>query len=242
MKKLGLQRRIAPLKPFTPWKMKLQRRQYALHHDWQRTFFIDKAAVRLNGQVRTWVTRRKGEAYRQECLQFKLLSGETTKMVRGAISHGGRSELVQFNKAPCEGKRQGFTAKLYGKQISKGELYKCWKRVTARCRGYGQPWLLEDGARIHTSSTSRGVGLKRKCRYFNHPPYSTNLNPIENCWTWLKRKVAMLQRHPHTLEGGFQAALRLWAEMPQVFIDNMIDSMPKRLRSVRRNGGAPTMH
>ena len=95
--KLGFKRRIARTKPLLNKQARSLRLIYAKKHqgddanDWRRTIFVDEAAIRLNGTIRTWVTRRDGEAWLEECMMPKLMSARKACMVWAAIWHGGRS-------------------------------------------------------------------------------------------------------------------------------------------------------
>lgn len=248
MKKLGLKRRVARTKPFLTQSAKSKRRQYARERqgesiwDHRRTIYTDEAALRMNGSVQRWVTREAGEAYLAECMVSKLLSEKKTCMVWAAIWHGGRTELHRFDTEASAGKRKGVTAVIYRDQITKGALKRAWTRVNSNYRAYGGARIVEDGAKIHTSATNRLQGLRQRFRYISHPPSSPDLNPIENCWAWLKRKLGQLPHRPTTVEELFEKAQELWMGMPQSVIDNCIDSMPRRLAQVRRNAGFVTKY
>ena len=164
-------------------------------------------------------------------------------MIWGAIWHGGRSKLVRFDTSGSGGKRKGVTAAIYRDQITRGELKRCWTNLNNSWRGYrGESRILEDNARIHTANTNRDVGHQLRFKYIDHPPYSPDLNPIENCWSWIKRKLAQLPRRPTTMEELFLAAEAIWNSIPQAFIDRMIDSMPRRLEEVRKRRGLGTRY
>lgn len=200
---------------------------------------MDEASVCLGGSVRRWVTRRKGEEYLEACMVPRFQSGRQSFMVWGAIWHGGRSQLVRFDQSASEGKRKGVTAAIYRDQITKGELKRCWNHVSSWWRGYSIPRIVEDNAAIHKSSVNPSVGLKLRFQYLDHPASSPDLNPIENCWALVKQGIAALPERPTTIEGLFEAATDLWNNIPQQHIDNMIDSIPRRLEAVREaRGGA----
>ena len=71
------------------------------------------------------------------------------------------------------------------------------------------------------------------------PPYSPDLNPIENAWKMLKESIA--KQHPelsdmksnkHSKTALIQAALEAWAVYRQEALDYLIFSMPRRLQAV----------
>ena len=246
MASMGYHRHVAREKPFLNARAMSLRHQYAsvhlpdTHNDWRRTIFVDEAAVRMNGSVRTWVTRKKGEAYLLECLAPKLLSARSTVMVWGAIWYGGRSKLVRFDCSESEGNKRGVTAKIYSEQITCGELKSCWTRVNNSWRGYGGARIVEDGATIHTLPVNRSEGERMRFIYLQHPPSSPDLNPIENCWAYLKYKLSQLPRRPTTPNELFLAAEAIWKEIPQQVIDATVDSMIERITEVKKVRGAAT--
>ncbi|EIW65992.1 hypothetical protein TREMEDRAFT_35730, partial [Tremella mesenterica DSM 1558] len=77
-------------------------------------------------------------------------------------------------------------------------------------------------------------------KYVDHPPYSPDLNPIENCWAYLRKQIWKLPKRATNDKQLFEVAQKLWKEMPQEVLDNSIDSMMKRLKDVRRNNGGST--
>ena len=204
MKDFGLHRRKARMKPWINDDNRQRRLAYAREHmgdtldDWRRTIYVDEASVKLNGTIDVWVTREDGEAFMAECLAPKLLGGSESIMVWGAIWYNGRSDLVVFDKEGSEGKRGGVTAKMYREQIMQGELKRNWREVNGSWRGYGGARIVEDNARIHTAKENMEMRRKEKLVYVEHPPYSPDLNPIENCWSYLKGMLARRHRHATT--------------------------------------------
>ena len=72
----------------------------------------------------------------------------------------------------------------------------------------------------------------------NWPPNSPDLNPIENVWSYVQRKVHA--RCCSTFEQFKQAVLEELASVPQQQISNLYTSMPKRITAVISQGGDRT--
>lgn len=71
------------------------------------------------------------------------------------------------------------------------------------------------------------------------PPYSLDLNPIENLWALLKAEVN--KRFPELTKDGFTkvgewklftALQQVWNSMGQEIINNLIESMKDRIAAV----------
>jgi hypothetical protein len=74
----------------------------------------------------------------------------------------------------------------------------------------------------------------------NYPPHSPDLNPIENVWSWVQRKV---QEKACANFDEFKAeVLKTFKELPKKMIDNLYGSMVKRMAAVVENGGQKTKY
>jgi len=67
------------------------------------------------------------------------------------------------------------------------------------------------------------------------PSNSPGLNPIENIWALLKNKVK--KRPNKTVDEFKKSIIECWNEIDQNHINNTINSMPKRIKSVIDNNG-----
>jgi len=50
-------------------------------------------------------------------------------------------------------------------------------------------YIVLDNARFHRQRQLSELAECRKCKVIFLPPYSPDLNPIENKWAWLKQKL-----------------------------------------------------
>jgi transposase len=101
----------------------------------------------------------------------------------------------------------------------------------------GMDWqLLMDKAPPHTAaSTKRWLqqhGIRVVAKW---PGNSPDLNPIENLWGWMKKKI--YQRDVHTVDELKQAIREVWEEVPDDMLSKLMCSMPSRLQRVVQYNG-----
>ena len=154
-------------------------------------------------------------------------------MVWAAIWIGGRTELV-IMKRDDEAAKNGYTARSYI-QVLDSQLSDEW---------FEEMQFVQDNAPIHTANIVKDWFARHPISLVEWPPYSPDLNPIEQVWKMLKQQV--LERYPHLAEAGkgaevveeFKEALReTWRLMDQSKIDNIIKSMTTRINAVREAEG-----
>ncbi|GFU61079.1 transposable element Tc3 transposase [Trichonephila clavipes] len=63
------------------------------------------------------------------------------------------------------------------------------------------------------------------------PAYSPDMNPIENVWDMLGRRIEVWQTPPTCLPELWRTFLDEWCNTTQDQIDNLILSMPKRCKA-----------
>ena len=103
--------------------------------------------------------------------------------------------------------------------------------------------LMMDGHRAHTAGTTQShmnqVGLKH-LQPKDWPANSPDLNPIENVWSMMVTELN--KRHICRVDQLISNLKDVWSKLPQEHIDNAINSMPIRLKTVRRTKGASTKY
>ncbi len=72
------------------------------------------------------------------------------------------------------------------------------------------------------------------------PSMSPELNPIERMWGILKRKVE--KHHVSNLQQLYDAKMEEWKRMPATTCAALGNSMPRRIKAVLDNNGAPTKY
>ena len=67
------------------------------------------------------------------------------------------------------------------------------------------------------------------------PPYSPDLNPIENLWQHLEKRVE--ERLPNEFWELQDVIAEEWTKTPRDFLIKLVHSMPKRCKAVIAAGG-----
>lgn len=97
--------------------------------------------------------------------------------------------------------------------------------------------LQQDNDPKHTSRLFKAYLAEKDIETLPWPSQSPDLNPIENLWDDLDRRVQQIKRKSF---GDYKEALfRAWTEIPQETLIKLVRSMPKRLRLVIDAKGGP---
>lgn len=99
----------------------------------------------------------------------------------------------------------------------------------------GQWWFQQDNWTVHTAGTSQAWFHNHGVDLIDWPAWSPDLNPIENLWSDLKRRV--YAHHPQTMEELEHWIGIEWQATDLNFIQLICHSMPKRLKLVLENNG-----
>jgi hypothetical protein len=102
----------------------------------------------------------------------------------------------------------------------------------------------QDNAPVHTAYVIRDWLAEQEFEVMAWPPYSPDLNPIENLWALLKAKIYEL--HPEikgmpdneeTLQFLTAAAQEAWSGIDTEMLENLAITMPNRVKQVIDNDG-----
>jgi transposase len=188
----------------------------------RRLVFSDEHWVTTNDHTtRTqWARSKNATVPRESKNPFNIPSF----MIWGAIGVGWRSPLVFIKKRgprsgePDDGPR-GMNAEKY--------VRVCLSKIV--------PTLVErrlifqqDGARAHMASSTTDY-LRRKGveTVEDWPPYSPDLNPIEQLWKILNERLSAFA--PNTFSALQAATIEAWNAIPQSMIDNLVISFAAKV-------------
>jgi len=74
------------------------------------------------------------------------------------------------------------------------------------------------------------------------PFQSPDLNPIEHVWDYLEKAVHNRKLHPKNIEELSIYLNGEWEKLDRNFLQNLVNSMPRRVAAVINSKGNPTKY
>jgi transposase len=101
-------------------------------------------------------------------------------------------------------------------------------------RHRGAVWM-QDGAPAHSAFSTISFLVEHRVTKLEWPPYSPDLNPIENLWGYIKGEINTTRCK--TQQELQQEISRVWFSIPMETINRFVASFPERLATcLARNG------
>lgn len=197
---------------------------------WRRVLFTDESRFRLfraDGRIRVW------RAPRQELLlqHVQAADGQGPSLhVWAGISLHRRTQLVFLDR--------NVNAATYA------DLLQTDIRpfMETELNGTENSILQDDNAPPHRAASVLQLKEELGIRTLRWPSRSPDMNPIEHVWSYLKRKITMLDHQPQNITQLRQALTTCWNEMPQSYIRRLILGMPRRVSSLLLARGGYTRY
>ena len=83
---------------------------------------------------------------------------------------------------------------------------------------------------------------KQKFKLMVWPVQSPDLNPIENLWSIVKRRLEKYEKAPTSMADLWDRINAEWSQIPKEIIENLLESIPKRINEVISNKGLWTKY
>ena len=97
---------------------------------------------------------------------------------------------------------------------------------------------MEDGAPCHRAIVTKNWHAARGIKLLEGwPGNSPDLNPIENCWGLMKRKIS--RENPTNINEIKKICKSVWSRLTLDYLDKLFESMPRRMELViKADGGS----
>jgi transposase len=182
--------------------------------------FITTASFTLNR--RQWVANRSDLLPRQNSKRF----GGIKILVWAMIARGYKSELVLLPTTQTNNEGDSVPFRMKGGDYKKRILA---KHVVPVLGGKVGHMFQQDGARVHKACV-KYLESKKVQLLENWPPYSPDLNCIEEVWPLLDHKIS--ERAPTSEEELREAGRQAWAEIDQGTLDRFVGRFAQKLSEI----------
>ncbi len=194
---------------------------------WSKVLFSDESKFCIsfgNQGPRVW--RKSGEAQNPCCLKSSVKFPQSV-MIWAAMSSAGVGPLC-FLKSTVN-------AAIYQEILEHFMLPSADKH-------YGDADFIfqQDLAPAHTAKGTKSWFNDHGVTVLDWPANSSDLNPIENLWGIVKRK--MRDTRPNNADEVKATVKETWASIPPQQCHKLITSMPRRIEAVIKAKGAPTKY
>ncbi|GFW17273.1 transcription initiation factor TFIID subunit 1-like [Trichonephila clavipes] len=185
--------------------------------DWACVLFSDESRFSLSSDCRRQlIWRESGTAYRPENIQKKDRYPTCSIMVRAGIMINGRTRLHVVANGTMTGQR-------YIDEV-------LLPHVRLFRRAVGDKFVfMDDNAKCHRTFAVQDCLDSEGIERLVWPARSPYLNPIENVWDALGRQVAGRNYPPTNKNTLIRALTEEWDKLPQQLLDNVVQSMIKKL-------------
>ncbi len=194
---------------------------------WSKVLFSDESKFCIsfgNQGPRVW--RKGGEAHSPSCMKSSVKFPQSV-MIWGAMSSAGVGPLCFL--------KTNVTAPVYQEILehfmlpSADQLFKDADFI-----------FQQDLAPAHTAKSTKSWLNDHGVAVLDWPANSPDLNPIENLWGIVKRK--MRNKRPKHADELKAIVKETWASIPPQQCHKLITSMPRRIEAVIKAKGAPTKY
>ena len=102
--------------------------------------------------------------------------------------------------------------------------------------------LMQDSAPAHASASTRADLRERSIQIITWPPFSPDLNPIENCWNWMKNYQDKMWGDSYvSLNEERERIKECWEKaVTDDRLHELLATMPQRCRDVVDAESGPT--
>jgi hypothetical protein len=206
-----IQRRLAFAEGYANWTVA----------DWGRVIFSDETHIEVYGRSRVWVQRPSGAAFDPQYMCERMPHADRVSLWGCFCARGvGQAEIFvgEFNAAKY--------VDILQHNLLQTALHFYPKEHW---------WMQQDNAPQHTSHLAQRWFHNHGVDLIDFPPYSPDLNPIENLWSILKARIE--DRLARTVDEVERILKEEWETLGKELLASLAASMPTRCAAVVANHG-----
>jgi transposase-like protein len=201
--------------------------------DWKRVLFSDETPFCLfQSYGRKIVWRRRGERYKNDCLEKTVKHGGGKIQVWACFSY--------FGSGPMYWIKDIMTGAKY-REILKHHMVPHMKDIEGQNLDI-KVVFQHDNDPKHTSKVVKRYLEDKELEVLNWVSQSPDINPIENGWRKVKAAMADRESKARNLAEVFEIAQEEWAKIPLSYFQGLVESMPRRCAAVIAARGGHTKY
>lgn len=231
LKENGYNSRVARKKPFINEANRRKRVAFAKEFSskeetwWDNVIFCDESKFNIFGSDgRTMVWRKRNAELNPKNLRATFKHGGGSILVWGCISTAGVGNLVFIED-------KSKYLKLLKENLIQSAVYMGIERTFK---------FYQDNDPKHKARIVQKFLLYNCPKVLHPPPQSPDLNPIENLWDELDRRIRLTPIH--TKEELKKKLQEEWQQISPEYLRKIISNMPKRLKHVQNQKGYATKY
>ena len=203
----NLSKNVKTRKPFVNSRNQAIRLKFARDHlhwsveDWKKVLWTDESPYVLRCMIRQYVWRTPGEKFSRRCMQGTVKHQKKIN-VWGCFSWNGVGRIYRI---------VGIMDRFMYRQILIRQMRPSGRELI------GDDFILaQDNDPKHTSVICQNYLRNQNIRCLNWPAQSPDLNPIENLWSELDRR--MRKRKCNSEEELFEEVKRNWYKLDKEYL------------------------
>ncbi|KAG1153208.1 hypothetical protein G6F37_010565 [Rhizopus arrhizus] len=199
--------------------------------DWKRVVWSDETKInRFNSDGRTWTWIRSGESLKSHHVKMTVKHGGGNIMLWSAITYAGVGWMCKIN---------GNMDKTLYKEILEDELERTIEYGTNKLGLERHQVIFQhDNDPKHTSKLVKEYLEQQSYNILQWPAQSSDLNPIENIWSSLNRRLNDYETAPKGMNELYERVTKVWYDlMKPDECQKVIETMPKRIKQCMKNKG-----
>lgn len=205
-----------------------EKRNLTVDNYWKGVIFSDESQIVVGNDNRIFVWRKKDEGYRPDCVcprsQRKL-----SVMIWGCITYNGVGTICCVD---------GIINAVKYIQILEDNLWPVIARHFANDRYVFQ----QDNAPVHKARVVSEYFENNNISTLEWPPQSPDLNIIENVWLKIKIKLKSMVHNINNKNQLYEAITDVWRSLDTEYIQSLYNTIPDRLKEVRKAKGNITKY
>jgi transposase len=201
------------------------------YFDWKNVIWSDVSTFSLiNTNQKELYWNAKAAPLKDENIKKSLKFGRDSLMVWGCITSEGVGELIRLPKS--------VTSNVYVSCLEDGLI----KTIEKFSLNHEKVIFMQDNAPVHVSKTSKKWLSDNRINLIDWPPQSPDMNPIENIWDYLDKKVRERVEKPRNLDELWELIRQEWYKIDKDLLRKLYLSMLRRIQSLKEAKGGYTKY